>query len=184
MSGSFFLWDDPAEAGVPETLDETIVRVSAEQPGRYREESGAGEDLELVVRDGPRWWSYDSFLGPQSNEHETQPSASTVTGRCEGLLAPAPLMGLLHFEPAGSAERAGRRVLRVAARPRERLDLPGLSLARGADDYELEVDAERGVLLRVNARFGGQELSVIEAREVAFDEALAPDAFVFTAPAR
>jgi hypothetical protein len=52
----------------------------------------------------------------------------------------------------------------------------------GADEYELEVDAERGVVLRVAARYEGKEFSIIEAEEVVFDEVLAADTFVFVSP--
>ena len=53
---------------------------------------------------------------------------------------------------------------------------------RVADDYELLVDAERGVLLRVVARMGGREFAGEEATSVTFDGPLAEDMFAFAPP--
>src|SRR5262249_2349226 len=47
----------------------------------------------------------------------------------------------------------------------------------------LEVDAERGVILRVEARREGAPFSLLEVTDVAFDETFDPDLFVFTPPA-
>jgi hypothetical protein len=79
-------------------------------------------------------------------------------------------------------------VLLVGCRPRER-DRPGPGgfalhhLGAGAQEYAIEVDAERGVLLRAEARFDGQAISVTEAMEIAFDMPLDPELFRFTPPA-
>ena len=55
-------------------------------------------------------------------------------------------------------------------------------LGLGADEYELEVDADRGMLLRVEARFEGQAFSIVEATEVHFDPAFDTETFRFVAP--
>jgi len=55
-------------------------------------------------------------------------------------------------------------------------------LGEGADEYELEVDAERGVLLRVEARLNGLPFSILEAVRITFDEPISPETFTFEAP--
>ena len=52
----------------------------------------------------------------------------------------------------------------------------------GADELRLEVDAERGALLRIESRFEGHPFTLSEALEIAFDEQLPEDTFVFTPP--
>jgi hypothetical protein len=52
----------------------------------------------------------------------------------------------------------------------------------GADRFEVEVDERYGVILRLQSWFDGDELLLVEAEHVAFDEPLDPDTFVFTSP--
>jgi hypothetical protein len=74
----------------------------------------------------------------------------------------------------------GRDVFRVRGVPRARLGHEpdhGLhELGVGADDYLFSVDAQRGVLLRSEARFREQPFAVIEITEVAFDADPPPEA--------
>jgi hypothetical protein len=102
------------------------------------------------------------------------------------LLDPAPAMGMLEFDTIVRARRAGRPVLRVRAVPRTAAagnDGPLMRLgASGADELLLEVDAERGALLRIESRFEREPIALSEVVEIAFDEAFAEDTFVFTPP--
>jgi hypothetical protein len=60
---------------------------------------------------------------------------------------------------------------------------PGLhELGVGADDYLISVDAERGVVLRIDARFREQPFTVIEMTEVEFDAELPPETFTIVLP--
>ena len=43
-------------------------------------------------------------------------------------------------------------------------------LVLGADEYEVVVDAERGVLLRCASRLGGEDFDALEVEEIHFDE--------------
>lgn len=52
-------------------------------------------------------------------------------------------------------------------------------LSWGADEYEVVVDAERGVLLRCASRLRGEDFDALEVEEIHFDEHL--DAEVFSA---
>jgi hypothetical protein len=75
----------------------------------------------------------------------------------------------------GHTEHAGREALRVLAMDE---GSPNRFLGRGADDYELLVDSERGVLLRSAARTKGEEFQVTEILGLACDEDLPEGIFV------
>jgi hypothetical protein len=47
----------------------------------------------------------------------------------------------------------------------------------GADEYEVVVDIERGVLLRCASRLGGEDFDVLEVEEIHFDERFDDDTF-------
>jgi hypothetical protein len=53
----------------------------------------------------------------------------------------------------------------------------------GADELLLDVDAERGTLLRIESRFEREPIVLSEVVEIPFDEAFDEDTFVFTPPA-
>ena len=99
-------------------------------------------------------------------------------------LDPAPAIGFYDFEALGPGERAGRTVVKARATPRihEVSQNIGFSLGAGADELLLEVDAEKGVLLRVESRRGGEPFCLFEAEEVAFDTPHPPKTFVYEAP--
>ena len=50
----------------------------------------------------------------------------------------------------------------------------------GADEYEVLVDSERGVLLRCASRLNGEDFDALEVEEIHFDERFPED--VFAAP--
>jgi outer membrane lipoprotein-sorting protein len=169
----------------PETSEGT-VRLWFEKPHRVREErEGDLRGAVLGVRDGERWWMYSPESGARSNEDDLS-FGSGVGQQYEHFLDPSGLIPGLTFEPLDETIVAGRRALRVFARPRGgKSDSPHqvLRLGVGADEYELAVDVERGVLLRALARVDGEEFSVHEVTEIAFDESFAPETFVFVPPA-
>ena len=47
----------------------------------------------------------------------------------------------------------------------------------GADEYEVLVDAERGVLLRCASRLGGEDFDALEVEEIRFDERFREEMF-------
>jgi hypothetical protein len=98
------------------------------------------------------------------------------------LVDPAPLLAGLDLDVLERVEHAGRPAFRVRAAPREITwhDLFGLS--PGADEYELLVDAERGLLLSATALWQGDRFASSAAVEVEFDQQLADGLFVLTPP--
>jgi hypothetical protein len=125
---------------------------------------------------------YDSDNGAVSNEGDPD-AASGMGDELGWLLDPAPMIGLLDFGTISHGRRAGRAALRVQALPRGGDDALLFRLgAMGAAELRLEIDAERGTLLRVESRFEDQPFTITEVLDIAFDEAFPEDTFVFTPP--
>lgn len=156
-----------------------VVRTWRASEGRYREEHDQSGYGLTVVSDGKRVWTYSAAQG--AIVHEPR---SYVSDAGDQLLDPTPLMGAFDFQLDGVATAAGRDALRVRARPRARLQphFP-LAVSAGSDEVELLVDAARGVLLRIEARFEGEPISIVEVQEIAFDEEPPPGTFTFVPPA-
>jgi outer membrane lipoprotein-sorting protein len=164
---------------------ESVVRVWLAPPDLVREEREGAFGEGFGVRRGAVWWRYDAERGATSNEDE--PEVGTGIGEeLSRLIDPAPLIGLLDFEAIAPGRHAGRDVLRVRAVPRSGAEAEDFALmpfgALGGDELLLDVDAERGALLRVEVRGQGRSLAVTEVTEIAFDEVFADDVFVFTPP--
>lgn len=165
----------------PEEHESTIALWLS--PPRARAETVSDGDVCLTVIDGDRWWSHDPDMGAITNDGD--PGYQTGAGEeLRALLEPALLIPFVDLSIGESVEAAGRQAIRVLARPRaERPNHHGMSpLPPGADEHELLVDAERGVLLRLESRIEGAPYSVAEILEVAFDEEFPTDTFVFRSP--
>lgn len=173
-----------ADEPEPEAV-EHLARVWLAPPDRAREEQ-EGPDGSLVgVQNGDRWWRYDDHNGAMSNEGQPD-SNSGIGDEYRWLIDAATVIGLLEFGEIARGERAGRPALHVHAVPRALVpgeDGPLMRLgALGADELLLDVDAERGALLRIESRFEGGTLAIFEVLEIAFDEAFGDETFVFTPP--
>jgi hypothetical protein len=175
--------DDSDEEDDPEI--EGTVRIWIEGADRLRKESGDPDEGETIsVRSGSRWWYYSADGGALTGDVDD--SVESADDRLDVMLDPACLVGLLDLEPRGRARRAGRNALRVLARPRrptggrDAWDIE--ALGEGADEYELEIDAERGVLLRLEARRDGLPFSIVEAEQIEFDEPIAAELFTYQPP--
>jgi outer membrane lipoprotein-sorting protein len=176
-----------AAAEEPPDLQEEVTRFWFEPPGRLREEteSSAGH-AHTKVLDGDLWWTYMPAWGAMSNAlvGEDDTSNMSVGGgeSFRALLDPSDLSAVLELQ---HIEAGDERCL-VRARPRDDVDdihsHMHLRFAFGADSFELEVDRKRGVLLRVAAFLDGEELSVSELEELAFDEDFPEGTFVFVPP--
>ncbi len=157
-------------------------------PGRARVEHD--DRGRFGVRVGDRWWSWSEKSGAVSNERDTD-VGSGVGEELQPLLDPTLLLGALRFTVTGHGEIAGRRTISVAAKPRRALErnsrsFPGNfalhALGPGAERYMLELDAERGIVLSVEAIREGHTFRRTEAVEIAFDERLDDELFVFRPP--
>jgi outer membrane lipoprotein-sorting protein len=178
----------PGEEPAP-TITEAEWRIWLERPDRVREEfDGQGFGCPLAVRVGSRWWAYDRWNGAITNEGE-EGVGSGVGDTFGAWLEPASILGLLELEPLGDGKVAARQAITArATRPtagmsdEDDLEWSLHRLGVSAEEYELAIDSERGVILRLEARHGGEPYFVGEAESVAFDEPIAAETFVFTPP--
>ncbi len=72
---------------------------------------------------------------------------------------------------------AGRDAVRLKGVLVEEWEYPPEPLWWGADEYEAVVDAERGVLLRLASRLGGEDIDALEVEEIHFDEPFGDEVF-------
>jgi hypothetical protein len=165
--------------------EERLVRLWLAPDRHAREESDGPHGRTIGVRRGRLWWRYDERLGAVTNEERPEVGGG-VGEEFAPLLDPAPLIGLLDYAGIAPGRQAGRSTLRVHATPRDTGDHAEWPLMRigamGADGLLVDVDAERGVLLRVECRLGDRPFAVSEIVDVAFDEEIPDDVFVFTPP--
>jgi outer membrane lipoprotein-sorting protein len=158
-------------------VHETVMKLWLASPETWRLERHGGQvEEQLVVTDGEHCWSYSPSYGAIVNP------AGGATYGFEHLTDPSLLLGRLDLEPMGRTTIAGRDAVHVRATDRHReWHSPG-GLPEWATHHELDVDFERGVLLRCGSFFDGEEFLTYEVTEVAFDETFPADTFVFAPP--
>jgi outer membrane lipoprotein-sorting protein len=157
--------------------------------GRVREEQHGGpRDGYYAVRDGDVWWSWDERMGAISNEDD--PSVSSGIGeQLSIMLDPTPLLAATRFSVIGRSRVLGRATILAEAVPRESdprrppRSFELHQIGSGADRYTIEVDVERGVLLRTAALRGREPFQEITTVEIAFDEPIGDELFRFEPPA-
>ena len=172
---------------VPEDEEESsVTRLWWQKPDRVRierSEAGGRRGGWIEVAVGHRWWGYHRDWGAVSNEGDPQMRSGGRDAPYPELFEPALHLPALDLEPTGRGEAAGRPGILVRGRPREldaNLFTPVLPV--GADEHELLVDAETGVLLRRTSFIDGDPFSATEAETVAFNQEFGPETFVFIAP--
>ena len=107
--------------------------------------------------------------------NDENPSVGHGSGPGAELIEVASLPAAVDFVEAEHSSFLGRSALRVRTTPprqtrRTGVGRPGVhGLGWGAQAYELVVDSERGVLLRSEARLGGDAFRAIEMTSVSFD---------------
>lgn len=163
---------------------EDVWRLWMERGGRTRAEFSVGKDTVSAVFDGPTWWSWSPYAGGMTNRGATNHGHGL--GPAGTMIDTAAVLSAVRLEFLSKGTLLGRDVLRVRGVPRPRLGYGpdhGLNeLGVGADDYLFSVDAERGVLLRSEARFGEQPFTVIEMTEIEFDADLPAETFTIVLP--
>jgi hypothetical protein len=159
--------------------DEKVMdqrRLWLQPPDRWREEGRNG--VSAIVRDHQR----RVFDGKRVHTERISPAQGWrhLLGdlALAEMLEPTALLPAIWIESLELGACAGLPAWRVRALPRE-IGAPRFPhvLWLGADAYELQVDVERGVLLRVGASLDGKEFAAREMLEVAFDEPFADDLF-------
>jgi outer membrane lipoprotein-sorting protein len=161
---------------LPETL-EWRSQLMIERPDRLRFEV-EGEHAQLRIRNGERMWQELGEYGPI----EQEVSIDELVDEQPELFAPLALVPAYDLELTGETSVAGRACRSLRGIPRES-GPPHVGIgALGADEIELAVDDERGVVLRFVARFEGEPYQLVEVEQIAFDEQLDPALFVYEPP--
>lgn len=78
--------------------------------------------------------------------------------------------------------QAGRQSVRLTGATVEEWAHDPDPLLWGADEYEVVVDAERGVLLRCASRLAGEDIEALEVEEIVFDAKLPEGVFTARQP--
>lgn len=157
-----------------------------QKPSRSRYEVDMEHSEGTIVRivDGPLWWTYGPQRGAQTNEgagQAHQGKSSVGHYAFSELFDPSGIIPSISIEAVGRSTQAAREAIVVRALSPETDHRPP-KLWPGADQYELHVDAERGVLLRAAARMDGEEFAFKEITSVVFDETLPDELFTFKPP--
>lgn len=145
-------------------------------PDRVRLE----DDRSLLVADQGHWWQLRREGRWPAMHGEGQ---QTVTGKLElegvaFLLAPSWFSTRPDLAFAGRDRCSGRESLRVRSSPSTTAQVfPGVGWGSFSPEYELWIDAERGVLLRAIQRWQGRDFQIAELLDPTFDIELAKDAF-------
>jgi outer membrane lipoprotein-sorting protein len=161
--------DEPGPA-----TSEATVRVWVQRPGRLREEYEGAWGDQTTVSDGRTLWRRMPRTGLLREDAAELEGVSFATR----LLEPGRLLAGIDLELIDEAEQAGRTAVRARALPRNVTWHDLFGLAPGADQYELLIDTERGVLLRAAAFLEGDLFASSEVLEIAFDEELASELFI------
>jgi hypothetical protein len=166
----------------PRFIEET-TRLWIERPDKVREET-EGEFPRYGVSVGSTWWMFNEHQGAITNNGAPNHSAG-LGQQFNLMLEPAQLLPHFDFELGSKEQYAGRPAVRVRARERPARDqrrfLPPLPV--GCEEAEFLVDLEHGTLLRLTALFEGEPGVDLQITEIAYNEPLPPDTFVFDPPA-
>ncbi|MCU1493611.1 MAG: hypothetical protein JWO62_1375 [Acidimicrobiaceae bacterium] len=143
-----------------------------------RSEYTSGNETVTVVAQGPRWWRTSPSLGSTGGGESR--SVALLIGPAVVLVEGSRLVADLDLVEAAPAHFLGRDAYVVRARPGS--ERPGAQaliaeLGRGADEYQVVVDAERAVVLSLVALAAGRPFRRVETTLVAFDEPMPPQLF-------
>ena len=160
-------------------------------PDDVRTEFRVGTEPVTAVIKGSTWWSYSPSRGGLTNDGDEH--ASHGMGSGYPMTDPAALSQAFAFGPTTSTTFLDRPALEVSARPVDpesfdfmegiEVDRAQSELGRGADEHLLHIDAERGVILRSEARLEGRPFRIIEMEQISFDERFPDETFTLELPA-
>ena len=151
------------------------------QPDRSRVEFGAAHGARVTeITSADRTWM--RLPDGRSHVQQRRPSGRPAFGPASCLVQTRAIPGAFNLEAAGTDDVVGRACVAVRARPVVDETRPGPGfhpLLQGADEVRLTVDAERGVVLRVEALLNGVVFYRNAMTAVRFDEDLPDEIFAF-----
>lgn len=164
-----FKWSDGREPAAESRED---WRLWLAKPDKKRAEFQVGDEVVTAVFDGSSWWSWSPSRHFITNDGA--PNHSHGSGPGEALIDPGIHLASLEMHIAERTTFLTRSAYGVTAFPRQvtpqGFNATFHTLGTGADLYKLVVDAELGVLLRVQAEFQGDAFSVIEVDDIGVNE--------------
>jgi outer membrane lipoprotein-sorting protein len=146
--------------------------------GRYRQEYQDQPSGRAIGSDGERSWVWR----PQDPAPPGRPIDIANNPSLRQLFCPSDLLTGYTLEVRGPVTACGRDAIAVQATPRADTGLSGLRTSL-SDQLEVIVDAELGILLRYEATFEGQRLSLAELTAIVPDPPDAADPSRFAPPA-
>jgi hypothetical protein len=165
--------------GTPEPVDrDPVWKAWLRQPDQSRVDFGGPHHTRyLVIADGDRVCTSHPRVGYSIRDRAGRPDLRL--GPAEDLLRPFRLPATLDLQVVGRTTFLGREVVTVRGRPRALTEPPFPWTFPGADEVELRVDVERGVVLWLELRAAGAPFRRTAMTEVAFDEELDDALFAF-----
>lgn len=152
-------------------LFEALDHIWFESPSRYRIETESGTRAGFVhVQNGPRTHRFDPNDAVASGTRTNVSFGDAETTYRQVMWEPNLLIPEMWLVPTGQDEVAARNAATVRGLPR--WTSHDYFIVTPADSYELTVDLERGVLLRLVLLYGGQVGISDEVVEATFDEPL------------
>lgn len=157
-----------------ETVDEWRLWLAPPDRARSEHQDGGQTTVRIVNRMS---WVERTPAGTGSG---LEPESGRRRLLHETLLAPAPILQEVELEATGRVRALGREAILVRAWPTSphwagRFAVRDLGV--GADELELLVDVERGVILSAEARHQGAPFVVLALREIAFGESFPESTF-------
>jgi hypothetical protein len=202
-SGSMAVLTSKSVKDKQERPSEQIYRnkVWWQKPTCWRSERHHDNELLTEILCEGSWWTHSSSLNKLITNIEPQEKSHGIRVRnkrlSEGeavpslednikdvpIVDPSFLLAIHDLHPKENFMHAGREAVRVRSFSRRGRDYSWEPFFwSGADEYELLVDRERGILLRYSASYGGQEYAIAAVEEVFFDEPISQEVFSFTPP--
>jgi hypothetical protein len=164
---------------------EGVVRIWLDGLDKLREEREDDDGFEITVRRGAKWLQRSEDADVYMGEYDDEGMGTAADVQELSWLAdPGRAVGILDLEPSGHGQRAGRDVILVRARPLDAHRGSGLlePFGEGADEYCFEVDADLGLILRLEARRDGLPFSIFEALSIEVDEPIPEERFTLEPP--
>lgn len=183
-------------AGATPRIEEKTYRVWRDSAGDAWRVEVHGRPGGTTILNGPRWWHSQTLrdrTGPgwaafaydagdfitnvlPDGTLDSRIGGSVPDRLIELMLDPASLPASLVLQPMGRSEQAGRPAVDALARWRKGIELLSIDWPY-ADELRLSVDAEYGVLLRLEFVLEGQTFIELRIDEIAFDELLPASLF-------